>query len=355
MNPEITNQTSPENNQPSEYENIGNEIPFAGEQPKTFDAARLDGEVPEGVRDEKDYQEYLFEQKSRMDEAVNYEKSCFAEIEKMEESPDKHLLVAAIGAFQSSDKSTSQLETFITPLTDYLKSERNLSLRDYILERRHEARSNGSKEVDKAYLGVDLSALDAGMSVEQILEFEKAEKDIDIPSKTPEEQSAEKHLKAESGIIYARYNQTQAELCRYTHNNDGEITENTSALAAASLAKDILYGDTKPGFDDSSKWIESAQPSLSAVERHSIQMASALKACGLIGEMGVYGTNDDRQYAKYLDMASAYPLVAPIYASVFDKATKRRKAYETYQTYLESGKTILANSHPPIINEQENS
>ncbi|MBR0460375.1 hypothetical protein IJI91_00035 [Candidatus Saccharibacteria bacterium] len=62
---------------------------------KTFDEARRDGSLPEGVRDKKDYEEYLITKNAHETEAVNYDKWLVNEIDKLENA-NRNLVLAQL-------------------------------------------------------------------------------------------------------------------------------------------------------------------------------------------------------------------------------------------------------------------
>ncbi|MBR2543288.1 hypothetical protein IKF03_01660 [Candidatus Saccharibacteria bacterium] len=75
MNNETFNHDHQEAAEPTDYDRLGEEVEFAGrqaEQPKQFRDLSPE-EIPDGVRDERDYQEYQAEQSAREQERANQE------------------------------------------------------------------------------------------------------------------------------------------------------------------------------------------------------------------------------------------------------------------------------------------
>ena len=71
-------------------------------QEKSFTDAKQDGELPEGIRDESDYQEYMAEQKARAKEHETLDDKLFEDIKSIEDPNNRDLVTAILPFYYSN-------------------------------------------------------------------------------------------------------------------------------------------------------------------------------------------------------------------------------------------------------------
>ena len=134
--------SNPEQNQEQtheEHQNRGagvlSEISFAD--------AKREGEVPEGVRDEKDYREYLAEQEAKNKEYEKFDNEIFEEIMSIKDPDDRDLVTAILPSFYdwrldydgSRGKTDVARRVAMKTIVNYYKNgDKSTSLKDTMIE-----------------------------------------------------------------------------------------------------------------------------------------------------------------------------------------------------------------------------
>ena len=119
---------------------------------KTYDEALREGVLPEGVRDEQDYREYLSEKNARAVEATEHDHAMANEIERIENPYDKNLVLSIIPRFydENGDRRQKENEYFdsLSLAIEYAnRNNSNTSIEEFaeykISQRKQEIKDKG--------------------------------------------------------------------------------------------------------------------------------------------------------------------------------------------------------------------
>lgn len=122
-------------------QNVGADVlaqmPEFSEHMKSFNEAKQNGEVPDGVRDEQDYKEFLAEQEARNNEFKKFDNEIFEGIMSIEDPDDKDLATAILpfyynDSLNDNDASKQGRRVGIKAVVNYMYSDKSMSLEDTI-------------------------------------------------------------------------------------------------------------------------------------------------------------------------------------------------------------------------------
>jgi|GEM_PF-1421444 len=131
------------------------------EHEKTFEEARSEGNLPEGIRDEQDYKEYLAEQKARNNETAEHDRALFSKIESIEDPYDRSFITAALGL---SHKNGSH-NTIVPFCMDFIEQDEFSDIGDFLKSKRAEFSDANALTISQS-AGV-LSQLKTGATIEK--------------------------------------------------------------------------------------------------------------------------------------------------------------------------------------------
>ena len=94
-----------ETNRENEFLNGWEEVrAMADKMPASFSELKSQGKLPEGVRDEQDYQKYLAMQEAKQDEKVDERQVFYEKIAGIEDENERNLMTAMLGFMDMKEK-----------------------------------------------------------------------------------------------------------------------------------------------------------------------------------------------------------------------------------------------------------
>ena len=144
----------------------------------SFEDMRKQNAVPEGVRDEQDYREYLAEKQARAaeqekagSEFAEHSKKYIAEIAKLEDSADKYMAIASLRHLtnerQNEHEKNDSINTQEVLLEFFNRDNKHETIKNFIDNKINDLRNSGASEETINHYDIPKAHADSLESIEE--------------------------------------------------------------------------------------------------------------------------------------------------------------------------------------------
>lgn len=300
-------------------------MPAFEEHMKSFAEAKSAGEVPDGVRDEQDYQEYIAEKGARNAELAKDRAQILKNIETMENVYDKNLAISFLPLFlgknlgdDKKDVSEEQRYGVLNGIISHIQNGNEGTLKDYLRSCENEAFKSGDYQMSRLFYdcGEEAEILELGNKIDK---EEDATDDFDLNYDNKgyyfaKDYFQKNHETRKIAIAWAK------EIAMADNEKITPIEKEKNHFILESLSENACNGNAEHLFDrDLNR----------CIERLERDVDEAIN------------TSDDPRQAKISLYNSE--ILGIIWAKeIKDEMESRGEDYESYKKFLQKGKELIS-------------